>query len=103
MHLPKALILAILLPFGLYSTYVVYEVGYVAIFTSHFNVVGMQVLVDLVIACSLAMIWMWRDAAASGRNVWPFLITTLFLGSIGPLSYLLLAPQPHVVAGRAHG
>ena len=103
MHLPKALILAILLPFALYSTYVVYEVGYIAIFTNHFNVAGMQVLIDLVIACTLSMVWMWRDAAAAGRNAWPFLITTLFLGSIGPLTYLLLAPQPHAVAARAHG
>lgn len=103
MHLPKALVLAILLPFALYSTYVVYTVGYVAIFTSHFNVVGMQVLIDLVLACGLAMVWMWRDAAATGRNVWPFLLTTLFLGSIGPLAYLLLAPQPQAVIARAHG
>lgn len=103
MHLPKALVLAVLLPFALYSTYVVYEFGYINIFTSHFNVVGMQVLIDLVIACTLAMVWMWRDAAATGRNVWPFIITTLFLGSIGPLAYLLLAPQPHGVAARAHG
>lgn len=103
MHLPKAFILAVLLPFALYSTYVVFEVGYVAIFTSHFNVVGMQVLVDLVIACTLAMVWMWRDAAATGRNVWPYLVTTLFLGSIGPLVYLLLAPQPHATAARVQG
>ena len=103
MHLPKALVLAVLLPFALYSSYVVYTVGYVAIFTSHFNVVGMQVLIDLVIACSLAMVWMWRDAAAIGRNVWPFIITTLFLGSIGPLLYLALAPQRQVVPARAYG
>lgn len=103
MHLPKALVLAVLLPFALYSTYVVYTVGYIPIFTSHFNVVGMQVLVDLVIACSLAMVWMWRDAAATGRNVWPYLITTLFLGSIGPLAYLLLAPQQQVAHSRTMG
>jgi len=100
MHLPKALVLAVLLPFALYSTYVVYTVGYVAIFTSHFNVVGMQVLVDLVIACTLAMVWMWRDAAATGRNVWPFILITVFLGSIGPLLYLLLAPQRHPNTAR---
>jgi len=93
MHLPKALVLAVLLPFALYSTYVVYTVGYVAIFTSHFNPVGMQVLIDLVIACSLVMVWMWRDAAATGRRVWPYVAITLTLGSIGPLLYLLLAPQ----------
>lgn len=94
MHLPRPIILAILLPFALYSTYAVYEIGYLGIFTSHFHTAGFQVLADLVIACTLAMVWMWRDAAATGRNVWPYILATLTLGSFGPLSYLLLAPQP---------
>ncbi len=102
MHLPRALILAILLPFAAYSTYAVYQVGYVGIFTSHFHTAGFQVLADLVIACLLAMVWMWRDAAASGRNVWPFIVLTLTLGSVGPLLYLLLAPQPHTGSQRTH-
>lgn len=103
MHLPKALVLAILLPFGLYSTYAVYEIGYIGIFESHFHIAGFQVLADLVIACTLAMVWMWRDAAATHRNVWPYIVATLTLGSIGPLMYLLLAPQPQTAAARAHG
>lgn len=103
MHLPKALILAILLPFGLYSTYAVYEIGYFGIFASHAHIAGMQVLADLVIACTLALVWMWRDAAATGRNIWPYVLLTLTLGSIGPLLYLLLSPQPHALAARAHG
>lgn len=102
MHLPRALVLAILLPFAAYSTYAVYQVGYVGIFTSHFHTAGFQVLADLVIACGLAMVWMWRDAAASGRNVWPFIALTLTLGSVGPLLYLLLAPQPHTGSQRTH-
>lgn len=93
MHLPRPIILAILLPFALYSTYAVYEIGYVGIFTSHFHTAGFQVLGDLVIACTLAMVWMWRDAAATGRNIWPYILLTLTLGSIGPLTYLLLTPQ----------
>lgn len=94
MHLPRPIILAILLPFALYSTYVLYEIGYIGIFTGQFHLAGFQVLADLVIVCTLAMVWMWRDAAASGRNVWPYILATLTLGSLGPLTYLLLAPQP---------
>lgn len=101
MRLPRPLVLAILLPFALYSTYAVYQIGYIQIFESHFHTAGFQVLADLAIACTLAMVWMWRDAAASGRNVWPFLVLTLTLGSIGPLLYLLLAPQKHAVGARA--
>ena len=100
MLLPRPLVLLILLPFAAYSTYAIAQVGYLAIFTSHFHTAGFQVLADLVIACLLAMVWMWRDAAASGRNVWPFLLLTLGAGSIGPLLYLLLAPQK---AGAAAG
>jgi hypothetical protein len=50
---------------------------------------GLQVLVDLAIALSLFVVWMWRDAQASGRNPWPWLVLTLAAGSIGPLLYLV--------------
>ncbi len=103
MHLPRPVVFALLLPFALYSTYAVYAVGYIGIFTSHAHIAGLQVLADLVIACTLALVWMWRDAAATGRNIWPYLAATLTLGSIGPLMYLLLAPQPRAAATRAYG
>lgn len=100
MHLPRPLILAILLPFALYTGYVLVEVGYIGLIRAHMHLAGYQVFVDLVIVCLLAMVWMWRDAAATGRSVWPYLLITLVLGSIGPLLYLLLANKP---ATRAMG
>ncbi len=103
MHLPRPLILAILLPFALYSSYVLVEVGYLGLLQSHMHLAGYQVIADLVIACLLAMVWMWRDAAANGRTVWPYLLTTLVLGSIGPMLYLLRARQPHAEQTRAYG
>lgn len=107
MLLPRPVVLLILLPFLAYTGYAVYEVGYFGIFASHAHIAGVQVLADLVIACLLAMVWMWRDAAAKGRTVWPYLLLTLTVGSIGPLLYLLLAPQA-ATTGRiarqpAHG
>ena len=101
MHLPRPLILAILLPFALYTSYVLVEVGYLGLLQSHMHLAGYQVFVDLVIVCLLAMVWMWRDAAATGRAIWPYLGITLVLGSIGPMLYLLLARQPQ--AARQHG
>ena len=38
---------------------------------------------------SIVMVWMWRDAKASGRAVWPWINATLARGSFGPLVYLL--------------
>jgi hypothetical protein len=50
---------------------------------------GVQVFVDLAIALSLVLLWMWRDAEANGRKVWPWIVITLVAGSFGPLLYLL--------------
>ena len=50
----------------------------------------LQIYVDLVIAIVFLMVWMWRDAKASGRNPWPWLIAALIVGSFSPLVYLLV-------------
>lgn len=50
---------------------------------------GAQLLVDLVIALSLFLVWMWQDAHATGRNPWPWIVLTLVAGSFGPLLYLI--------------
>jgi hypothetical protein len=94
----RILLILILAVFGAYSAYVVYDVGYVGILRSHLsNAGGIQVLCDLVISLTLCCTWMARDARAQGRNPWPFVVATLFLGSFGPLLYLLLQPR----AGQA--
>jgi hypothetical protein len=90
----RILLILVLLAFGTYSAYVVYDVGYVGILHSHLsNAGGIQVLCDLTISLSLVCIWMVADARKQGRNPWPFVVATLFLGSFGPLLYLLLRPR----------
>ncbi len=85
-----ALILVIA-AFGALSAYALFEHGYWGIIAYHLpSSAGWQVLSDLTIACSLAVIWMIADARKTGRNPWPFVLMTLPLGSFGPLLYLLV-------------
>ncbi|MEZ5649561.1 MAG: DUF2834 domain-containing protein [Burkholderiaceae bacterium] len=84
------LLIVVLAAFGALSGYAMLEVGYFGIFAAGLaDAGGLQLLVDLVIACTLAMIWMVDDARHRGRTVWPYLVLTLFAGSFGPLLYLL--------------
>jgi hypothetical protein len=97
----KPVLLAIFVLFDAYTLYAIYQVGYVGIFEAGLaNPGSLQVLLDLVIACSLISWWMVMDARANGRNPWPYLLMTLFGGSLGPLLYLLLAGQRVPTAAR---
>ena len=49
----------------------------------------MQMLLDLVIACSFGIGWMRKDARPRGIATWPFVIATVFLGSVGLLGYVV--------------
>jgi hypothetical protein len=83
-------IILILILFTPLSAIALWYHGYWGILAPHFQSFGeAQVLADLVIALSLAMVWMWQDAKASDRNPWPWILATLILGSFGPLGYLL--------------
>lgn len=91
MNAKSILLIVVLLAFGALSTLALVEHGYWGIFEFHFPAsAGWQVLTDLVIVCTLAMIWMVIDARRTGRIVWPYLLLTLTGGSFGPLLYLLI-------------
>jgi len=86
----RTLILITLALFGALSAIAMKQFGYLGIFMSPLeNMASLQIFADLLIALTLVMIWMWRDAKASGRNIWPWIVATLTTGSFGPLLYLL--------------
>ena len=86
----RSLLVVTLILFGALTMAALWQHGYWGILAPHFQSFGgAQVFVDLVIALSLFLAWMWRDAKATGRNPWPWVFATLSLGSFGPLLYLL--------------
>lgn len=103
MNTKRILALTLLVPFSFLSVYAVSQVGYWGIIEHHLpNPGGWQVFADLVIALVLVCSWMITDARKQGRNVWPYLLVTLFLGSFGPLLYILLdASEKELVASGA--
>lgn len=89
----RTILRATLLLFGALSAVALWQHGYWGILAPHFRSSGAgQVFADLVIALSLVMVWMVRDAKTSGRAAWPWILLTLVAGSFGPLVYLLTKP-----------
>lgn len=80
----------VLLAFTAYSLVVVAQHGY----TGFLSLAGrepwaLQMLLDLVIACSFAVGWMIHDARRHQLVAWPFAILTVFFGSVGLLGYVV--------------
>lgn len=93
-------LLIIILGFGALTVTALLDVGYMGILLPHFQSWGgAQVFVDLVILALMACLWMRADAPKRGLNPWPFVIATLFLGSFGPLGYLLVREWRGVRSG----
>ncbi len=91
----RILLVITLVLFGALTAAALWQHGYWGIIAPHFQSFGGgQVLTDLVIALTLVMVWMWWDAKATGRTVWPWIVVTLVLGSFGPLMYLLTRKSP---------
>jgi hypothetical protein len=80
----------VLAAFSALTLYAIGSYGYVGFFEVLLsNVVGIQVLADIVVACTLALVWMSGDARERGLPFWLYAALTLFLGSIGLLAYLI--------------
>lgn len=86
----RTLIILILVLFGALSLPALWQHGYLGIWEVQLQSwAGMQVLADLTIALVLVLAWLWKDAKATGRKPWPWIVATLTLGSFAPLVYLL--------------
>jgi len=80
----------VLVGFAALNAYCFYAFGTVGFLHAALaNAATVAVLADLVIALTMVAVWMARDAAQRGVTVLPYLLLTIFLGSVGPLLYLL--------------
>jgi hypothetical protein len=91
----KTVVLSVVLVgFGVLSGLALFNHGYWGIIEPHFKSFGAaQVLADLVIALTLVLTWLVRDAKKTGRNPFGWILLTLATGSFGPLIYLLTAKE----------
>ena len=86
----KPLLIFALIVHGGITAVALWTEGLAGIFSAIVHSYGsIQIFADLVIALTLVLVWMWRDAKRSGRNIWPWIVITLIAGSFGPLLYLI--------------
>ncbi len=80
--------------FTFFTGYVLVEYGLGWIGVAIANPVSTLILVDLCIALSMVMAWIYVDARRRGVSPWPYLLLTLGTGSVGTLLYLLVRERP---------
>jgi len=87
----QILLVVLLVGFGAFTAEAIYAHGIAGFVSSALSsLAGIQVSLDLVIALSLVLGWMYDDARERDAAFWPFAAVTLVLGSLGPLAYLLV-------------
>ncbi len=50
---------------------------------------GLRLLLDLLLMLALFALWVRHDAKARGLPVWPYVVLTMVMGSMGALAYLV--------------
>ena len=87
----RVLLIVVLVLFGSFTAAALAVDGIVGIFRAvTFNLVSIQIFVDLVLAVGVVDIWVHRDARSRGRNPWPWLVASFLTGMFSPLIYLLV-------------
>ena len=83
------------LAFTAFTGYILLEFGATGWIPIAFsNPVSTLVTIDLFIALSMVMGWVYVDAKQRGVSPWPYLLLTLGTGSVGTLLYLLVRERP---------
>ncbi len=80
--------------FSLFTGYILVQYGMGWINVAFANPVSTLVTIDLFIALSMVMGWIYVDAKHRGVSPWPYLVLTLATGSVGTLLYLLVRERP---------
>jgi hypothetical protein len=93
----KFLLTIVLVLFSVYTGWIVWEFGYTSVFEVSFREhPSTQAVVDLFVMGGVLLLVMIFDNQRSGRplhKILPFVLLTIFAGSIGPLLYLLFYPS----------
>jgi len=91
MKFRKLLLWFIFIDFSIFSTWVMWQQGYMGIWEAGFvSSASLQILIDLAICCFLICCWIKKDAEERGIKAYPWIIATLTTGSLAPLVYLLV-------------
>lgn len=87
----QVLLVVVMVSFGAFTAVALAVDGIAGIFHAiTFNLVSVQILLDLVLAVGVIDIWVHGDARSRGRNPWPWLVASLLTGMFSPLIYLLV-------------
>lgn len=91
----KPLLIVVLAAFGALTAYSIHFSGGLIAFLLALTVhpASWQVFFDLVIVMCLLLVFMKRDAHATGRPFWPWAIFSVMVGSFGPLLYFITAKE----------
>ncbi|NJS35700.1 MAG: DUF2834 domain-containing protein [Brachymonas sp.] len=91
----KALLTLILLAFGALTAFALWHHGGLGAFLLFFtrDPASWQVFADLLITMVLLLVFIRRDALATGRPFWPWAAFSMTCGSFGPLLYFLSAKK----------
>ncbi len=91
----KALLIVVLVLFGALSVYTLAHYGGLLAWLTFYtrDPASWQIFADLVITMCLLLVFIKRDAQATGRSFWPWAMFSITCGSFGPLLYFITAKR----------